>query len=74
MEGADNVAYICDTESLKEDQGESAVVFSCSCSSPRFASPGSRSPFPYVVQPRPDPRLPIVTGFLTEALLRYLFV
>lgn len=33
MEGADNVAYICNapSKSLKEDR-QSAVVFSCSCS------------------------------------------
>lgn len=85
MEGADNVAYICNAESLKEDRGGREgrgkaggerecgrvllLLFFTS------ASLGSRSPFPYVVHPRfSSPIPPVVTGFLTEALLRYLFV
>lgn len=75
MEGADNMAYICNTESLKENRR----VRSCSLALvtllhvlplPPPPSPVSlRCPFPSSLSFPPD-----VSGFLAEALLRYLFV
>lgn len=70
IEGVDNVAYICNVESERGSRGEvrdrEKSVRSCSHS--RFTFTFS------IFLCHPLLSLPIASGFLTEALLRYLFV